>query len=123
VRFVNASPQTLLSLVGTGSTDAIAQFVVGKSTVEALARRPVVLLPYSDLLADLPGNALWTATAIDPDLVRRFRAALLDGLRHALAHPAEAGQILAANVPGTNAAERGKRVPERGRRRPPCNAS
>ncbi|HEX5597315.1 MAG TPA: ABC transporter substrate-binding protein [Micromonosporaceae bacterium] len=102
VRFVNATPQTLPSLLGTGSTDAIGQFVVGKPTIEAITKKPVVLLPYSDHLIDLPGNALWAAADTDPDLVRRFRDALLDGLRYALTNPAEAGQLLAAIVPGTN---------------------
>ncbi|HEX5542962.1 MAG TPA: ABC transporter substrate-binding protein [Micromonospora sp.] len=102
VRFINATPQTLPSLLGTGTTDAIGQFVVGKPTIEAATKQPVALLPYSDHLIDLPGNALWAAGTTNPDLIRRFRHALLDGLRYALAHPDEAGQILAKNIPGTN---------------------
>ena len=102
VRWVNATPQTLPALLATDDVDAVAQFVVGKPTVEAASGQAVALLPYSDYLTDLPGNALWAAANADPDLVRRFRDALLDGLRYALTHPDEAGQILANHVPAAD---------------------
>jgi NitT/TauT family transport system substrate-binding protein len=98
VRWVDATPQTLIPLLSRPATDAIAQYVVGQPTVETVIGQPVRLLPYSDYLTDLPGNALWTRADTDPDLVVRFRDALLDGLRYAIAHPDEAGQILARFV-------------------------
>ncbi|HEX6968763.1 MAG TPA: ABC transporter substrate-binding protein [Micromonosporaceae bacterium] len=99
VQWINAGPQALPGLLATTHVHAVAQFVVGQPTVERLSGEPVAVLPYSDYLTDLPGNALWTAADTDPDLVRRFRDALLDGLRYALAHPDEAGRILADHVP------------------------
>lgn len=97
VTFQDTAPQTLLSAINAPAVDAISQFVVGKPTVEAIGKSPVTVLPYADYLIDLPGNALWTSGRLlreNPDLVRRFRSALMKGLAYTVENPDEAGKIL-----------------------------
>lgn len=106
VRFVDSQPDQLIGLLGSGKVDAIGQFVVGRQTVETVTGKPAVVFPFSDLMVDLPGNALWVSGKFlrdKPDAVQRFRDALLRGLEDALANPEEAGKILADNVPTANA--------------------
>ncbi|HEX5541571.1 MAG TPA: ABC transporter substrate-binding protein [Micromonospora sp.] len=65
------------------------------------------VLPYSDYLIDLYGNVLVTSadlTKHNPDLARRFATALMQGLRYAVDHPEEAGDILHRHQPTTDAA-------------------
>jgi NitT/TauT family transport system substrate-binding protein len=106
VKWVNGTPQTLMGTLAGGKVDGIGQFVVGKPTVETVAKgKKAVLLPYSDYLQDLYGNALITSTAYakeNPEKVKKFSAALLKGLEDAIANPAEAGSLLQKNVPTTN---------------------
>ena len=97
VRFQDTNPKTLISAINAPGVDAISQFVVGKQTVEAVARSEVTMVPYSDYLTDLPGNALWASGRLlrdNPGLVARFRSALMKGLAYTVEHPDEAGQIL-----------------------------
>jgi NitT/TauT family transport system substrate-binding protein len=108
VKWREVAPDQLLGLLAAGKLDAIGQFTPGVPAVQkAAGGRPIVVFPYSDFLIDLYGNVLVTTTSLiyrNPDLVRRFRAALLEGLAYALANPAEAGAILHAAVPTTAAA-------------------
>jgi NitT/TauT family transport system substrate-binding protein len=107
VQFVNGEAQTLMGTLASGAVDGIGQFVVGKPTVEAVTKKKAVMLPYSDVMTDLYGNALITSTTLakeKPDMVKRFTAALLKGLEYSLANPQEAGEILKKNVDTTNPA-------------------
>jgi NitT/TauT family transport system substrate-binding protein len=108
VKFVNAPPPQLPATLASGNVDAIGQFVVGKPTIETAAKtKKAVVLPYSDHLTDLYGNALVTQSKLakdDPDLVKRFTNALLKGLQNAVDNPKEAGDILAKKQPTANAA-------------------
>jgi len=98
VTWINGQPQTLMGTLASGSVDAIGQFVVGKPTVETVAKgKKAVLLPYSDVITDLYGNGLITtvkAAKEDPERVKRFREALLKGLEYSIANPKEAAEIL-----------------------------
>jgi NitT/TauT family transport system substrate-binding protein len=98
VEFVPAAPPALPQLLVSGQVDGIGQFVVGTPLIEKAAQgRKVSALPYGDLLPDLYGNALVTSKdmpAKNPDLVKRFREALLKGLLYSIDHPEESGQIL-----------------------------
>ncbi|MEV7628791.1 ABC transporter substrate-binding protein [Actinoplanes sp. NPDC089786] len=122
VRFVESKPDALAGLLVAGKVDAIGLFVAGVPQVEAAEARlaaeqgrpprQVVKLPYSDVLTDLYGTVLITSNTLleqDPDLVRRFTAALMKGLQYAVEHPQEAGRILheydAKQDPVTAAAE------------------
>jgi NitT/TauT family transport system substrate-binding protein len=108
VKFQQMQPQQLPGALAAGSVDAIGQFVVGKPTVEKVAAgKKAVLLSYSDYLTDLYGNCLTTSKKLareNPDLVKRFRDALLKGLEYAINNPAEAAKILVKYQPGQNEA-------------------
>ncbi|TDC37378.1 ABC transporter substrate-binding protein [Micromonospora sp. KC213] len=112
VTFVNGEAQTLMGMLGAGTVDGIGQFVVGQPTVQAVTKKKPVVLPYSDVMTDLYGNALITSSKLakeKPEMVKRFTAALLRGLAYALANPQEAADLLkknvAATVPAAAAAE------------------
>ena len=105
VKFVNGDPQTLFGTLAAHKADGIGQFVVGKPTIEGIAKKKAVLLPYSDYLQDLYGNVLITSTKYaqdNPEKVKKFTAALLKGLEDAIANPDEAGKLLQKNVPTAN---------------------
>jgi NitT/TauT family transport system substrate-binding protein len=105
VTFVNGTPQTLPVLLATKKVDAINQFVVGQGTIERAIGEQIVVLPYSDYITDLLGNALWVSAETirrDPGLVRDFRTALLRGLAEALKRQVGAGFALRKRVPATD---------------------
>ncbi|BFU47044.1 ABC transporter substrate-binding protein [Krasilnikovia sp. MM14-A1004] len=105
VTWQNGTPQTLMGTLAAGRAAGIGQFVVGKPTVEAIAKKPAVVLPYSDYLQDLYGNVLLTSQSYakaHPDRVKAFTGALLKGLGDAIANPDEAAQVLKKYVPTTN---------------------
>ncbi|BCJ64536.1 ABC transporter substrate-binding protein [Polymorphospora rubra] len=107
VEWVNGQAQTLIGTLAGGQVQGIGQFVVGKPTVEGVAKKTAVVLPYSDIMTDLYGNVLITSTKLaneEPDKVRRFTQALLKGLEYSIAHPQEAGEILHKNVSTAQAA-------------------
>jgi NitT/TauT family transport system substrate-binding protein len=97
VKFQNGQAQELIGLLASGRTQGIGQFVVGKPTVETVAKpKKAVVLPYSDVLQDLYGNVLITSTknATDnPEKVKKFTEALLKGLADSIENPEEAGKI------------------------------
>lgn len=107
VQWVNGQPNTLLNLLVAGQVDGIGQFVVGRATLESLAKgKKAVVLPYSDVMTDLYGNVLLTSTELikeKPEMVKKFAQALLRGLEYSIVNPKEAGEILKKNVPATNA--------------------
>ncbi|MEV7227545.1 MULTISPECIES: ABC transporter substrate-binding protein [Polymorphospora] len=101
VEWVNGQAQTLIGTLAGGQVAGIGQFVVGKPTVETVAKKPAVVLPYSDIMTDLYGMVLITSSKLakeDPDKVRRFTQALLKGLEYSITHPKESGEILNKNV-------------------------
>lgn len=103
VNIVPGSPQTLPSLLATGSVDAIGQFTVGVPTLtKATGGRKVVTIKYSKYLKGLLGNAIVTTDdriKNRPDEVRKFTAAILKGLNYAIQNPGESGYILQKHVP------------------------
>ncbi|MEU5942748.1 ABC transporter substrate-binding protein [Micromonospora sp. NPDC047548] len=107
VTWVNGEAQTLMGTLASGTVDGIGQFVVGQPTVEAVTKKKPVVLPYSEVMQDLYGNALITSAKIakeKPEMVKRFTAALLKGLAYALDNPQEAADLLKKNVDATNPA-------------------
>ncbi|RJQ79704.1 thiamine biosynthesis protein [Pseudonocardiaceae bacterium YIM PH 21723] len=98
VQFVPSAPPSLPQLLASGKVDSIGQFTVGVPLIEkAVQGRKIATLPYGDVLPDLYGNALVTSkdlAAKKPEQVAKFKAALLKGLKYAVEHPDEAGQIL-----------------------------
>ncbi|UQU64128.1 ABC transporter substrate-binding protein [Couchioplanes caeruleus] len=98
VKFQNGNPQTLFGTLAQHQVDGIGQFVVGKPTIENIAKgKTAVLLPYSDYLQDLYGNVLITSSQYakdNPEKVKKFTGALLKGLQDSITNPDEAGTIL-----------------------------
>ncbi|MDG4761975.1 ABC transporter substrate-binding protein [Micromonospora sp. WMMD710] len=104
VTWVNGEAQALIGTLAAGSVDGIGQFVVGQPTIEAVAKKKAVMLPYSNVMQDLYGNVLITSSQIakeKPEMVKRFTAALLKGLEYSLANPNEAADLLKKNVDAT----------------------
>lgn len=99
IQWVNIPLQQHPQNLAAGTVQASTQFAVGKPGVENAAKgKKAVVLPYTDYLEDLygVGIAVTKKTAGDnPDRVRRFNEAILQGLRDAIANPAEAGKIYA----------------------------
>jgi NitT/TauT family transport system substrate-binding protein len=106
VTWKNGTPQNLIGLLAGGQAAGIGQFVVGKPTVESIAKgRKAVVLPYSDYLQDLYGNVLVTSAANakdNPEKVKKFTEALLKGLQDSITNPTEAGTILKKYVSTAN---------------------
>ena len=105
VKWQDGTPQTLMGTLASGKTAGIGQFVVGKPTVEAIAKKTAVVLPYSDYLQDLYGNVLVTSDKYakdNPDKTKKFTEALLKGLQDSITNPDEAGKILQKYVPTAN---------------------
>ncbi len=106
VTWQNGTPQTLMGTLASGGAAGIGQFVVGKPTVETVAKgKKAVVLPYSDYLQDLYGNVLVTSSQYaeqNPEKVKKFSAALLKGLEDAIGNPAEAGEMLKKSVATAN---------------------
>ncbi|MEU8213960.1 ABC transporter substrate-binding protein [Micromonospora sp. NPDC049044] len=105
VTWVNGEAQALIGTLASGAVDGIGQFVVGQPTIEAVAKKKAVMLPYSNVMPDLYGNVLITSAKIakeKPEMVKKFTAALLKGLEYSLANATEAGEILKKNVDAAN---------------------
>ncbi|WP_213456470.1 ABC transporter substrate-binding protein [Rhizomonospora bruguierae] len=104
-----AIPQLVPNLVG-GKVDALSTFLIGEPAIKAAAtaqKKPPTtsVIPYGNYLRDPLGNALATSTNMinsNPDLVKRFRGAILKGLQYTIDHPEEAAQILHSKQPATS---------------------
>src|SRR5436309_9000652 len=98
VTWLVAASDTLPGMLTTGRADGIGQFIVGEPLlVKSAAPKQVVALSYADAGLDLYGNGIIVSEAIlksNPDLVRRFVTATLQGLKDAVANPQEAGAIM-----------------------------
>jgi NitT/TauT family transport system substrate-binding protein len=104
VKWRDAPGPQLPALLAAGRVDAVGQFAAAVPTVSAAAKgQQVVVLPYGDYMTDLYGNVVVARTDTDPDLQRRFVRALHRGLRYAVDHPEESGQIIHAAVATTPA--------------------
>lgn len=111
IHWIAVQPVQLGPALASGKADALSTFLIGrptieKATVQARSKR-VVVFPYSTYLPDLYGNATVTTASLaakKPDLVKRFRTAMLKALKYTIQHPDEAGKLLHAKHPETDAA-------------------
>lgn len=97
VEFRPANAPALPSLLASDAVDAVGQFVVGEPLFAKATRGDVVVLPYADVLEDLPGIGIVTTDeriGSDPDEIARFVAALNRGLEFAVNNPQEAAEIM-----------------------------
>jgi NitT/TauT family transport system substrate-binding protein len=98
VTWLVASADTLPGLLTTNRADGIGQFTVGEPLLaKAAAPKQVFALSYADAGLDLYGNGIIASDSTiksNPDLIRRFVTATMQGLRDAIANPTEAGEIM-----------------------------
>jgi NitT/TauT family transport system substrate-binding protein len=107
VTWVNVAPPQLPALLASNQVDALSTFLIGRGGIEKAAGKKAVIMPYSDYLSDLFGNALVTTAAVakdNPDLVKRFREAALKALQWTIENPEEAAAILKKAQPAADVA-------------------
>jgi NitT/TauT family transport system substrate-binding protein len=108
VRWVVASSEALPGLLATGRVPCVGQFTVGEAMLRAqVAPARLVRFAYADPGLSYYGNGIIAAAdtiAAKPDLVRRFVAATVRGMKDAFADPAAAGAIMHRIVPQVDAA-------------------
>jgi NitT/TauT family transport system substrate-binding protein len=106
VSFVPAAPPALPSLLASKRVDAVGQFTVGKPLFQAAAGgKPIVAFPYEKAFPGFMGIGLVAADstiAQKRNLVRRFTAALMKGLKWSIDNPGRTGAILNKAVPLQN---------------------
>jgi NitT/TauT family transport system substrate-binding protein len=97
-KWVTANNDALPGMLSAGRVDGIGQFTVGEPLLAiAAAPKEVLGLPYADAGLDYYSNGIVAADETlrsNPELVRRFVRATLDGLKAAMANPQEAGEIM-----------------------------
>ena len=97
-KWVTANNDALPGMLSAGRVDGIGQFTVGEPLLAiAAAPKEVFGLPYADAGLDYYSNGIVAADETlrsNPELVRRFVRATLDGLKAAMANPQEAGEIM-----------------------------
>ena len=98
VTWLVAAADTLPGMLTTGRADGIGQFTVGEPLLaKSAAPKQILALSYADAGLDLYGNGIIASDSIiksNPDLVRRFVTATMQGLKDAIANPQEAGAIM-----------------------------
>jgi NitT/TauT family transport system substrate-binding protein len=97
-KWVTANNDALPGMLSAGRVDGIGQFTVGEPLLAiAAAPKEVLGLPYADAGLDYYSNGIVAADETlrsNPELVRRFVRATLDGLKAAMANAQEAGEIM-----------------------------
>jgi NitT/TauT family transport system substrate-binding protein len=98
VNWVVAASSALPGLLASGKVPCVGQFTVGEPLLRAQAApKKLVRFAYSDPGLSYYGNGIIATEETiksNPDLVRRFVAATIKGLKSAIADPAEAGTIM-----------------------------
>jgi NitT/TauT family transport system substrate-binding protein len=98
VNWVVAASSALPGLLASGKVPCVGQFTVGEPLLRAQAApKKLVRFAYSDPGLSYYGNGIIATEETiksNPDLVRRFVAATIKGLKSAIADPADAGAIL-----------------------------
>jgi NitT/TauT family transport system substrate-binding protein len=97
VKIQGAQTTALNGLMASRKVDALSTFLLSQTALQTVSKKEVVVLPYSQYLSDLFGNAILTSPdtiATKKDLVTRFVKATMQGLQYTVDHPDEAAQIL-----------------------------
>jgi NitT/TauT family transport system substrate-binding protein len=87
----------LNGLMASRRVDALSTFLLSQKALETVSKKQVVVMPYSQYLSDLFGNAIITSPetiSTKHDLVQRFVGAAMKGLQYTVDHPDEAAAIL-----------------------------
>ena len=108
VRWVAASSESLPGLLATNKIPCVTQFTVGEALLRSqYGSAKLVRFAYSDAGLSYYGNGIVATAATivsKPDLVHRFVAATVRGMKDAFADPAAAGAIMHKFVPEVDAA-------------------
>jgi NitT/TauT family transport system substrate-binding protein len=98
VTWVVAAGDALPGMLALERVDGIGQFTVGELLLKkAAGNKELVRLAYGDVGLDYYSNGIITTDEMirsKPDLVKRFVAATLRGLKDSIANPTEAANIL-----------------------------
>jgi NitT/TauT family transport system substrate-binding protein len=107
VRWVVASTESLPGLLATNKVPCVSQFTVGEALLRSrLGPAKLVRFAYSDAGLNYYGNGIVATAATiagKPDLVHRFVAATVRGMKDAFADPTAAGAIMSKLVPQVDA--------------------
>ncbi|HEX5205544.1 ABC transporter substrate-binding protein [Paractinoplanes rhizophilus] len=97
VKIQGAQPTALNALMAQRKVDGLSTFLLSKKALETASKKQVVVLPYSQYLSDLFGNAIIARDDVissDKEMVRKFAEAAMKGLQYAVDHPEEAAEIM-----------------------------
>src|SRR5262250_3257055 len=107
VRWVVAGTESLPGLLATNKVACVSQFTMGEALLQSqLGPAKLVRFAFADVGLSYYGNGIVATAATitsKPDLVRRFVAATVRGMRDAFADPAAAGAIMQRIVPQVDA--------------------
>jgi NitT/TauT family transport system substrate-binding protein len=102
VKIQSVPAAALNGLMAQRKVDALSAFLLSQKALETVSKKQVVVMPYSQYLSDLFGNAIITTPetiATKHDLVQRFVNAAMKGLDYTVNHPDEAASIMHQAVP------------------------
>jgi len=102
VKIQGAQTTALNSLMAQRRVDGLSTFLLSKKALETVSKKQVVVMPYSEYLSDLFGNAIIArddVIAADKDEVQKFTDAIMKGLQYTIDHPDEAAQIMNKDEP------------------------
>jgi NitT/TauT family transport system substrate-binding protein len=105
----DASKVTVQDVPNTGlgpalaanQVDGISTFLISQGGIETVAKKKMTVLPYSDFLRDLYGNAIIVTDEYlkkDKEGAKRFREACMRALKYSIEHPEEAADIMVKAV-------------------------
>jgi NitT/TauT family transport system substrate-binding protein len=107
VRWVVATTDALPGLLATNKIPCVAQFTMGEALLRSkIGPTKLVRFAFADAGLSYYGNGIVATAATitsKPDLVRRFVAATVRGMKDAFADPAAAGAIMQRIVPQVDA--------------------
>lgn len=98
VKWVVAGSDALPAMLATNKVPCVGQFVVGEALLQRQAApQKLIRFGFADVGLSFYGNGIVATDATlatKPDLVKRFVAATIHGMKDAFANPQEAGEIL-----------------------------
>lgn len=98
VKWTVVASDAIAATLALGRADAVGYYTISEALLKkATGKTDLVILTYADAGMDFYSNGIIAEEkliASNPDLVKRFVAATLHGLRDAIANPEEAAKIL-----------------------------
>jgi NitT/TauT family transport system substrate-binding protein len=97
VKIQGAQTTALNTLMAQRKVDGLSTFLLSKKALETASKKEVIVMPYSQYLSDLFGNAIIARDDVisgDKDMVKKFTEAAMKGLQYTIDHPEEAADIM-----------------------------